>query len=82
MPELSVWGETDAGDLLAGRVDAIAIENGIVLEVLDWKSDHDTNRQRAAHVEQLRRYLEVTSAPRGSIIYMTTGEIVSVLPAR
>ncbi|RUW26823.1 UvrD-helicase domain-containing protein, partial [Mesorhizobium sp. M4B.F.Ca.ET.013.02.1.1] len=82
VPELSVWGETDAGDLLAGRVDAIAIENGIVLEVLDWKSDHDTNRQRAAHVEQLRRYLEVTSAPRGSIIYMTTGEIVSVLPAR
>jgi len=43
VPELSIWGEIESGTLLAGRVDAIAIEGGKVLEVLDWKSDPDTN---------------------------------------
>lgn len=43
VPELSIWGEIEAGTLLAGRVDAIALEDGKVLEVLDWKSDRDTS---------------------------------------
>ena len=81
VPELSVWGEIEAGNLLAGRVDAIAIEDGKVLEILDWKSDRDTSLHRAAYVHQLQRYLQATSAPRGAIVYMTTGEIVPVLPA-
>jgi len=78
VPELSVWGEMEAG-LLAGRVDAIAIEDGKVLEVLDWKSDRDTSLNRVAYVQQLQRYLEATSAPRGTIVFMTTGEVVSIL---
>ena len=78
VPELSVWGELEPGNLLAGRVDAIAIEDGKVLEVLDWKSDHDTELHRAAYVQQLHRYLRATSAPRGAIVYMTTGEILPV----
>lgn len=80
VPELSVWGEVDAGSLLAGRVDAIAIDDGKVIEVLDWKSDRDTALHRADYVQQLRRYLRATSAPRAAIVYMTTGEIVTVLP--
>ncbi|TIS93288.1 MAG: DNA helicase UvrD, partial [Mesorhizobium sp.] len=80
VPELSVWSELDPGNLLAGRVDAIAIEGGTVLEALDWKSDRDTYLHRAAYIQQLQRYLRATSAPRGAIIYMTTGEIVPVLP--
>ncbi len=80
VPELAVWGELESGNLLAGRVDAMAIENGKVLEVLDWKSDRDTDLHRAAYVRQLQRYLQATSAPRGAIVYMTTGEIVPVLP--
>jgi hypothetical protein len=28
----------------------------------------------------LQRYLRATSAPRATIVYMTTGEIVAVLP--
>ncbi|PDT43869.1 DNA helicase UvrD [Sinorhizobium fredii] len=80
VPELSVWSELDPGNLLAGRVDAIAIEDGKVLEVLDWKSDRDTDLHRDAYVQQLQRYLRATSAPRGAIVYMTTGEIVPVLP--
>jgi hypothetical protein len=79
VPELSIWGEIEAGDLLAGRVDAISIEDDQVLEVVDWKSDRDTGLHRAAYVQQLRRYLQATSAPRGAIVYMTTGEIVPVL---
>ena len=81
VPELSVWGEPAPGDLLAGRVDAIAIEDGKVIEVLDWKSDRDTALHRAAYVQQLQGYLRATSAPRAAIVYMTTGEIVTVLPA-
>ena len=80
VPELSVWGELKSGNLLAGRVDAIAIEDGKVLEVLDWKSDRDTSLHRAAYVHQLQRYLHATSAPRGAIVFMTTGEVVPVLP--
>lgn len=80
VPELSIWGAIEVGTLLAGRVDAIAIEGGKVLEVLDWKSDRDTNLHNAAYVRQLQRYLQAASAPRGAIVYMTTGEIVPVLP--
>ncbi len=80
VPELSVWSELDPGNLLAGRVDAIAIEDGKVLEILDWKSDRDTDLHREAYVQQLQRYLRATSAARGAIVYMTTGEIVPVLP--
>jgi len=80
VPELSVWCELDPGNLLAGRVDAIAVEDGKVLDVLDWKSDRDTTLHRAAYVQQLQRYLRATSAPRATIIYMTTSEIVPVLP--
>jgi hypothetical protein len=79
VPEISVWGELDPGNLLAGRVDAIAIEDSKVLEVLDWKSDRDTALHRAAYIQQLQRYLLATSAPRGAIVFMTTGEIVPVL---
>jgi hypothetical protein len=80
VPEFSVWGELEPGNLLAGRVDAIAIEDGKVSEVLDWKSDRDTALHRASYIQQLQRYLRATSAPRGAIVYMTTGEIVPVLP--
>lgn len=80
VPELSIWSEIESGNLLAGRVDAIALGDGKVLEVLDWKSDRDTSLHRDAYVQQLQRYLQVTSAPRGAIVYMTTGEIVAVLP--
>lgn len=81
VPELSVWGELDTGNLLAGRVDAIAIDDGKIIEVLDWKSDRDTALHRDAYVQQLRRYLRATSAQRAAIVYMSTGEIVTVLPA-
>lgn len=73
-------GELDPDNLLAGRVDVIAIDDGKVMEVLDWKSDRDTKLHRAAYVQQLQRYLRATSAPLATIVYMTTGEIVTVLP--
>jgi hypothetical protein len=79
VPELSVWSEANPGNLLAGRVNAIAIDDGKVLEALDWKSDRDTGLHRAVYVQQLQYYLQATSAPRGAIVYMTTGEIVPVL---
>lgn len=78
VPELPIWGAVEAG-LLAGRVDAIAIEDGQVLEVLDWKSDRDPSVNRVAYVQQLQHYLEATAAPRGNLVFMTTGEVVSIL---
>jgi ATP-dependent exoDNAse (exonuclease V) beta subunit len=81
VPEFAIWAELDdIGALLSGRADAIAIDGSQILEVLDWKSDRNSTLHRAAHVQQMQRYLAAVEAPRGAIVYMTTGEIVQVLP--
>ncbi len=76
VPELSVWSELD-GDLIAGRADAVAIENGSVSVVLDWKSDvRPTPEDRAQYAGQLTAYKEAVGARRGAVVYMTLGELV------
>jgi ATP-dependent exoDNAse (exonuclease V) beta subunit len=59
---------------LAGRVDAMAIEQGRPQVVLDWKSDvAPTGNDVRAHATQLRDYLRATRVPRGALVYMSSG---------
>jgi len=78
VPELAVWSQVDARTLLSGRADAVAIADGQIVEALDWKSDRDPLVHRAQHVTQMQSYLSAVGAPAGAIVYMTTGEVVSV----
>ena len=61
---------------LAGRIDAMVIENGKPTIVFDWKSDvAPTAEDMRDHAGQLSDYLRAAGAPRGAIVYMTTGVI-------
>jgi hypothetical protein len=61
---------------LAGRIDAVAVENSLASVVLDWKSDiAPTEEDVRIHAGQLQDYLHVTGAPRGALVYMTSGVV-------
>jgi CRISPR-associated exonuclease Cas4 len=78
VPELAIWG-TGEGYLLAGRADALAIRNGRVEVAIDWKSDvNPTAMVQSAYAAQLRDYLTATGAPRGMLVFLTPGEIMSI----
>jgi ATP-dependent exoDNAse (exonuclease V) beta subunit len=79
IPELPIYGMLD-GDIhqtaLAGRADAIALEDGLASVVLDWKSDiAPTSDDIQAHAAQLRHYMAAISAGRGALVYMTSGTV-------
>ena len=86
VPEVPVYGmiaDQEAESPLAGRADALAIEDGTISVVLDWKSDvAPGERQRQDHVDQLRLYMAATGAPRGALVYSSLGWVRWVdLPA-
>lgn len=79
VPELPIYSlladQTDP-TALAGRIDAVAIEDGRATVVLDWKSDiAPTEEDVRMHGSQLQDYLAVASAPRGALVYMTSGVV-------
>ena len=77
--ELPLYGICEGGALMAGRADAVVVEDGRIEVVVDWKSDvNPTAQERAGYVGQLADYLAVTGAPRGAIVYMTRREVVWV----
>ena len=48
---------------LAGRIDAVAVENSLASVVLDWKSDiAPTEEDVRIHAGRLQDYLHVTGA--------------------
>jgi hypothetical protein len=76
VPELPIWS-AQSGVYLAGRADALVVQEGRVSAVIDWKSDINPGAGRhGAYVEQLRDYLAATGSPRGAIVYMTTGQVL------
>lgn len=86
VPEVPVFGivaDQEKESPLAGRADALAIENGTISVVLDWKSDvAPGERQRQDHVDQIRLYMAATGAPRGALVYSSLGWVRWVdLPA-
>jgi ATP-dependent exoDNAse (exonuclease V) beta subunit len=75
VPELSVWAEHE-GECIAGRADALAIEENVVTMALDWKSDiAPTAQDRAQHAAQLSEYRDIVGAARAAVVYMSLGEI-------
>jgi ATP-dependent exoDNAse (exonuclease V) beta subunit len=60
--------------VLAGRIDAVAVEEGQATVVLDWKSDIAPSEEDVwNHAGQLRGYLRATGASAGALVYMTPG---------
>src|SRR6266566_995895 len=66
VPEWSIYamlGNAITPTALAGRIDAVVLEDGHVSVVLDWKSDiAPTDEDVRIHTGQLRDYLRVTGA--------------------
>jgi ATP-dependent exoDNAse (exonuclease V) beta subunit len=61
---------------LAGRIDAVALQEGRPSVVLDWKSDVAPSEQDVReHARQLKDYLDATGGSRGALVYMTPGLI-------
>ncbi len=77
IPELPLYAMLDdeVGETaLAGRADAIAFNEGEASVVLDWKSDvAPTSQDTRIHASQLRDYMIAIEAPRGAVVYMTSG---------
>jgi hypothetical protein len=74
-PEVAVWSQTE-DEYLAARADALAIEDGRVTAVIDWKSDvNPSSEDRGAYTKQVDEYRQATGAARAGIVYMTTGEV-------
>jgi CRISPR-associated exonuclease Cas4 len=77
--EVSVYAMVKDGakpTALAGRIDAMAIEGGKPRVVLDWKSDiKPTDEDMRKHAIQLSKYLDATGAPKGALVYMSTGRV-------
>ena len=69
-------------ELTSGIADALAIgPDGTIDAVVDWKSDVDPD---AAVVElyrgQVRDYLAATGAPKGFIVFLTSGRVEKIAP--
>lgn len=80
IPETPLW-QASPPHYFAGRADAVVIEDGRAVLVIDWKSDvHPAPHLHAAYSEQLADYLRVTGARRGAIVYMSSGIIRWVEP--
>lgn len=78
IPEVPVYATFPSADgapmALAGRIDALAIRPGEPPLPIDWKSDVDpSKRDIELHARQLGDYLRALRAPRGALVYMTTG---------
>jgi hypothetical protein len=75
--ECALWGSSDVRTLLSGRADAVALTDGAVAAVLDWKSDvNPTAETIAAHSGQVRTYMRALACSRGALVYMTSGKIM------
>ncbi|MBZ9605047.1 UvrD-helicase domain-containing protein [Phyllobacterium chamaecytisi] len=76
VPEVAVWS-AEGDTYLSGRADALAVEDGQITVVLDWKSDvSPTPSEHAGYLGQIAEYVSVTGARRGAIVYMTQGQVV------
>jgi ATP-dependent exoDNAse (exonuclease V) beta subunit len=76
LPEVAIWSSSSDGTCMAGRADALAIEDGNIIAVLDWKSDIAPRQdERSGYVGQLSEYLAATGAPQGALVYMSLDEV-------
>jgi ATP-dependent exoDNAse (exonuclease V) beta subunit len=81
--EVSMFGTLHDADTLslAARADALYVEDGQPKVVIDWKSDvQPSERDIAFHAAQLRTYMRATDAPRGALVYMSSGQVHWLAP--
>ncbi|MGW8278809.1 UvrD-helicase domain-containing protein [Sphingomonas aurantiaca] len=78
--EVPINGMTSGGRPMAGRADAVAIDDeGRISVIIDWKSDvAPSPLDREAHVEQVLLYVEATGAERALVVYPSIGLVRSV----
>ena len=80
-PEIPLWA-ANPPHFLVGRADAAAVQDNRIVLVIDWKSDvNPSAAAHSGHTAQLRDYLRATSAERGAIVYMSSGQVIWVTPA-
>ncbi|WP_245277764.1 PD-(D/E)XK nuclease family protein [Mesorhizobium sp. L48C026A00] len=80
-PIYALLADASEPTALAGRIDAVALEEGRAAVVLDWKSDiAPTEEDMRIHAGQLEDYLRTTGARRGALVYMTLGTVRWVEP--
>lgn len=87
MPEVVICRSAEGGrdeNVVYGFADAISYEDGYgsrVDAIVDWKSDVRPNIHTIQNYrEQVRDYMKTVNAKRGLIVFMTSGEVVEVLP--
>ncbi|MFL6603053.1 MAG: UvrD-helicase domain-containing protein [Steroidobacteraceae bacterium] len=76
--EMPVFGTIpdDGRPSVAGRADAIFVENDQGKLVLDWKSDVDpSDADIALHAAQLRLYMRTIKVNRGALVYLSTSRV-------
>ncbi|AZO34826.1 MAG: DNA helicase UvrD [Mesorhizobium sp.] len=79
--ELPIYAIDTDGVLVSGRADALALRDGRIEVILDWKSDlAPTAAERAAYSAQVAAYLRTTGASRGALVYLSRGEVSWVSP--
>lgn len=80
-PIYALLADASEPTALAGRIDAVALDDGRAAVVLDWKSDiAPTEEDMRIHSGQLEDYLRATGASRGALVYMTPGNVRWVEP--
>jgi CRISPR-associated exonuclease Cas4 len=78
VPEVSVFGTVIDNEIrsLAGRADAVFMENDEPRIILDWKSDVDpTDADTSLHAAQLRAYMRAAQVIRGALVYFSSGKV-------
>ena len=77
-----VEADQDSTIYVGGIADAIAYQPiGLIDLVIDWKTDVSPSAQEfELYREQMRDYLVATGAPEGLLVFVTTGQLVRVLP--
>jgi len=76
LPVYATLRVNDGEAPLAGRADAVAMDDGKIAVVIDWKSDvAPATKEVEGHAHQLLQYMTATSAPRGLLVYMTPGTV-------
>ena len=80
MTVFSVQSNADGAIYTGGVVDALAHHaDGSIALIIDWKTDVDPSLQQIElYRDQVRDYLEATSAFEGLLVFVTTGQLVRV----
>ena len=70
----------DENELYYGIADALYLDSeGKPSIVIDWKSDVNPSEKRVQkYTKQVKDYLKIVGAPRGMIVFMTSGKIIEI----